>query len=274
MEAIVKREGCSFDEARVIHMNEKLIVMGVDPGTGLPFLGEEDRPSGALYAGPLQKKGGVRTNWLPRWFVLWPEQLDYYDNEGGQCRGIIPLDAATEVWPSTAPRAYPAELEVVASQRTYRIKAETKAEISISREKLRAAVLALGGDPTVVMAAAALAMVEEVEEGMPQETAVGSPPPALEQAASEALCGRLTWQWMWSDVGLLPFTGRVNPLRWSAEGTAATVGSELRRRVETDRAVELRPVVSAISRLGLLDLDKIQKFHSPQAAADWLKQRQ
>ena len=41
--------------------------------------------------GFLEKKGGVRRNWLRRWFVIDGDSLKYYTKIDGELKGTIPL---------------------------------------------------------------------------------------------------------------------------------------------------------------------------------------
>ena len=75
--------------------------------------------------GYLVKKGGMRRNWLVRYFRLLeadvgPCQLVYYDKQGGKVLGNINV---LESRASTAPRKHPHELELTAADRVYRIRA-------------------------------------------------------------------------------------------------------------------------------------------------------
>ena len=54
--------------------------------------------------GYLEKKGGVRRNWLRRWFAIEGEALSYYSKEGGELKGSIPITANVEPRLSTVRR--------------------------------------------------------------------------------------------------------------------------------------------------------------------------
>jgi hypothetical protein len=79
--------------------------------------------------GWLEKKGGVRTNWNQRWFVLdsSARTLQYLDKPGGSCKGSIDVSGAT-VRASEAPKAWPHELEIVTEERVYRVRGTSDSE--------------------------------------------------------------------------------------------------------------------------------------------------
>ena len=54
----------------------------------------------------MSKRGGVRKNWLKRWFVLKGNQLKYYsDSSMKDLKGSIDMRHCTAVRVSTAPNA-------------------------------------------------------------------------------------------------------------------------------------------------------------------------
>lgn len=79
--------------------------------------------------GWLEKKGGIRHNWLKRWFVLQPGVLEYHtrpETSPGTLKGAIQLCDDTAVRASSAPGAHAHELEIVTPKRTYRVRAESE----------------------------------------------------------------------------------------------------------------------------------------------------
>ena len=70
----------------------------------------------------MSKRGGVRKNWLKRWFILKGNQLKYYsDDSMKDLKGSIDMRHCSVVRISTAPNASPTELELVCTERTYRL---------------------------------------------------------------------------------------------------------------------------------------------------------
>ena len=77
-------------------------------------------------SGYLTKRGGVRHNWLRRWCVLDAQRLAYFESEdAGRAKGTIELAAVVQVRASGAPGATAEEMEVVAKERVYRLRADT-----------------------------------------------------------------------------------------------------------------------------------------------------
>ena len=76
--------------------------------------------------GWLEKKGGVRTNWKRRWFVLGSGdagmELRYYEEKDGDLKGVIDLEDSSGARESQAPKAWPFEFEVITAGRTYRVR--------------------------------------------------------------------------------------------------------------------------------------------------------
>jgi hypothetical protein len=77
--------------------------------------------------GYLEKKGGVRRNWLRRWFAIRGDTLVYLTQPGGEQKGQIRL-GDVEARLSSCPAAHPHELELVAADRTFRIRAASDDE--------------------------------------------------------------------------------------------------------------------------------------------------
>jgi|EP01043_Picozoa_sp_COSAG02_P032165 hypothetical protein len=92
----------------------------------------------AAQAGWLTKKGGIRKNWLRRWFELSTEgELVYYASEDKKDqKGSIQLWQSTDVRESTAPEAA-TEIEIETPARTWRVKAETEAELTVWLQALQ-----------------------------------------------------------------------------------------------------------------------------------------
>ena len=92
----------------------------------------------AAQAGWLTKKGGIRKNWLRRWFELSTEgELVYYASEDKKDqKGSIQLWQSTDVRESTAPEAA-TEIEIETPARTWRVRAETEAELTVWLQALR-----------------------------------------------------------------------------------------------------------------------------------------
>ena len=94
--------------------------------------------------GFMQKKGGFRRNWNRRWWVLdgGCGELAYYDDDDKEKRkGAINLFDASEVRHSTfqsgSKAAKSREMEIVTSDRTWRIRAESKEELEAWIAKLQ-----------------------------------------------------------------------------------------------------------------------------------------
>ena len=100
--------------------------------------------------GFLEKKGGVRRNWLRRWFVINGAALEYYTKEGGELKGSIPL-AGNEARLSTAPSSHDHELEVVTVERVFRIRATSEHECLEWLDALRHAIDGEGKAPQTVI---------------------------------------------------------------------------------------------------------------------------
>jgi hypothetical protein len=75
------------------------------------------------------KKGGSRTNWLRRWFVLNGSELTYYDEDRKTKKGSLSLLTASDVRASMAPTADGAEIEIVTADRLWRIRAESEEDM-------------------------------------------------------------------------------------------------------------------------------------------------
>jgi hypothetical protein len=83
------------------------------------------------HKGYLKKQGGVRKNWLTRWFVLWADEsrahsLDYYDDEGGTQKGSIDLHAIDGHW--IICDKDPCILQLPSPGRMWRLKASTQVD--------------------------------------------------------------------------------------------------------------------------------------------------
>ena len=81
------------------------------------------KPTSATLSGYLVKKGGMRKNWLERWFEVKDGQLRYFDKVPGPCKGVIDLSDAQDIRASTAPSAKGAEIEIQTAERTWRLRA-------------------------------------------------------------------------------------------------------------------------------------------------------
>lgn len=101
-------------------------------------------------AGWLQKKGGIRKNWLRRWFELETGGvLAYYtDPDTRERKGAIRLWEASDVRESTASRlkdaaaALATEIEIVTPARTWRVRTETEAERGVWLQAMRQSAVA------------------------------------------------------------------------------------------------------------------------------------
>ena len=100
-------------------------------GSAPPGYPLQHNPSGFML-----KKGGFRKNWNRRWWVLdaGSAELAYYDDEDrGDRKGAINLYNASEVRTSTFESAKKVaksrEMELVTSDRTWRMRAESKEEL-------------------------------------------------------------------------------------------------------------------------------------------------
>jgi hypothetical protein len=93
----------------------------------------------AAHAGWLTKKGGIRKNWLRRWFELGADgELVYYVSEDKQKRkGSIELWQSSDIRDSTAPGAATTEIEIVTPERTWRVQTDTVAELAVWLQTLR-----------------------------------------------------------------------------------------------------------------------------------------
>jgi hypothetical protein len=110
---------------------------------------DSDDEDGQVIAkeGFLRKKGGIRPNWLKRWFVIDGRsmRLRYYDSQQGKEKGVLDLN---EMWKkdcvreSTAPKTKTTdcEIEIELLDRTYRLRAASEDE----REEWIAALHAAG----------------------------------------------------------------------------------------------------------------------------------
>ena len=100
--------------------------------------------------GWLQKKGGIRKNWLSRWFELETDGvLVYYtDPDTRERKGAIRLWEASDVRESTASRLVDAaaslatEIEIVTPARTWRVRTETEAERDVWLQAMRQSAVA------------------------------------------------------------------------------------------------------------------------------------
>jgi hypothetical protein len=84
-------------------------------------------------SGPLVKQGGLRRNWLARFFELDDAAvLRYFKGSGNDgskpLQGQIDLSAVSQIRPSTAKLATDGEMELQTSARTWRLRAGTAAE--------------------------------------------------------------------------------------------------------------------------------------------------
>ena len=102
-------------------------------------------------AGFLEKVGGLRHNWLPRWCAIEGTLLAYYERSTTSSgskdtrKGEITLSGALGIGASTAADASPTELQIVTNERTYRLRAETVAERDDWLAVLSATSIAHGG---------------------------------------------------------------------------------------------------------------------------------
>ena len=77
----------------------------------------------------MTKKGGCRTNWLRRWFVLKGTELAYYDETKKSKKGELSMTSTTDVRMSTAPTAEGHEIEIETQDRVWRLRAESEEEM-------------------------------------------------------------------------------------------------------------------------------------------------
>eukprot|EP01046_Picozoa_sp_COSAG06_P028673 COSAG06_NODE_2601_length_6597_cov_26.465651_1_plen_665_part_10 len=81
------------------------------------------------HAGWMAKKGGVRRNWQKRYFEHSGDFLFYREQVGGDLKGTIDLESATDVRPSTEIDHKQWEMEIVCPERTYRMECETEEQL-------------------------------------------------------------------------------------------------------------------------------------------------
>lgn len=85
--------------------------------------------NGHLMCGWMDKKGGMRKNWLKRWFKFNDAQqkLEYYDSVAKRVPlGVIDLATCTEARQSRRPGAVRVELELVCAERTWVLRAPSE----------------------------------------------------------------------------------------------------------------------------------------------------
>ena len=104
-------------------------------------------PKVHVASGYLTKMGGVRHNWLRRWFVLDAQQLTYFDSEAEEnSLGAVELAIVAKVRASSARDSTEEEIELVTKERTYRLRASTASERDMWLASLGDAVKA-GANP-------------------------------------------------------------------------------------------------------------------------------
>eukprot|EP01047_Picozoa_sp_COSAG01_P084871 COSAG01_NODE_18402_length_1078_cov_1.277835_1_plen_180_part_00 len=86
-------------------------------------------------SGWLKKRGGLRKNWLRRWFELRGAELYYYESQtaarqGAKPNGSIPLRDCCDVRRSAVSGASKLEMELECAQRTFRIQAADDAALA------------------------------------------------------------------------------------------------------------------------------------------------
>eukprot|EP01043_Picozoa_sp_COSAG02_P006301 COSAG02_NODE_178_length_31091_cov_59.242482_17_plen_361_part_00 len=143
----------------------------------------------AAQTGWLTKKQGIGQKWLRRWFELDADrgELVYYASEDKKDqKGSIKLQQSSDVRVSTAPGAAATEIEVVAPERTWRIRAETEVELEMWLQAIRQSTEAAG----------------EAEEGVP---------PQLPDPVANPQVGGMFMRWDPTDPA-----AREAPAKWSA----------------------------------------------------------
>ena len=140
-------------------------------------------------SGYLTKRGGVRHNWLRRWCVLDAQRLTCFESEDASSPvGAIEMPAVMQVRASSAPGATAEEVEVVAKERVYRLRADSAEQ----RDAWLAALLgALPGTACTKEA-------EVTAVAMLSAKAAAAPPP-----------GPVKLEELWDNSGQLEVTGRL-----------------------------------------------------------------
>lgn len=96
--------------------------------------------------GYAEKKGGVRKNWLVRYFELVPSKpLVYREAQGKKVCGVIELATAGFARRSTAPEAHAFELELESAERTFRVRCTSDEERDGWIEAISLEIAAQGG---------------------------------------------------------------------------------------------------------------------------------
>ena len=155
----------------------------------------------------MQKKGGIRPNWLKRWFALETSgssgkvllvELKYYEKEGGTKKGEIKLDAKTEARVSEASKSFPGEMEIVTAERTYRIRCGGQRAMEIWLEEIDKAVAALKAPADVgkgsksaaaTSAASAKATKKKTKKAAPPRAPAPEPEPEYEESSWQCVPG-------------------------------------------------------------------------------------
>jgi hypothetical protein len=106
--------------------------------------------SETVHSAFMLKKGGSRTNWLRRWFVLKGHELSYYDEKKQSQKGCVDMSKATGVRKSIAPTAGSNEFEIDTEERVWRIRADTPEEMFAWLEALGSHEIWLAGGPRYV----------------------------------------------------------------------------------------------------------------------------
>lgn len=135
-------------------------------------------------AGVLQRRSGFATGWQSSWCVLGPgRQLGVFDGKGGVRQALVDLAAEGCVCRrSEAPGARATELELLTSERTHRLGAETDELCELWLAALREAIA--GGS------AAAAPVVGGASAGAAAAPVVGGVGASLEDEDDEALMAR------------------------------------------------------------------------------------
>eukprot|EP01051_Picozoa_sp_SAG22_P005014 SAG22_NODE_286_length_12969_cov_6.982828_4_plen_140_part_00 len=107
----------------------------------------EDFP--VLHSGRMTKKGGVRTNWLDRYFELDGGGMSYYETEekARKLGNIVGFEHGKGVVRISEARGSSGkwEIEIETPQRTYRVRARTMPERDAWLQQLRNWVPGKGG---------------------------------------------------------------------------------------------------------------------------------
>jgi hypothetical protein len=101
-------------------------------------------------SGWLKKRGGLRKNWLRRWFELRGAELYYYESQtaarqGAKPNGSIPLRDCCDVRRSAVSGASKLEMELECAQRTFRIQAADDTALAEWLRVLQAVQKAVAG---------------------------------------------------------------------------------------------------------------------------------